>query len=96
LAHTGQRCSLDACLSSDPLAWRFFNACEAVTTKKAQIQKQLLQMILIIIIIIAPLTIVSDDQWGDLECLYKACQAARTVGGLFTDAALNEWDDDDE
>jgi len=19
---------------------------------------------------------VSDDQWGDLECLYKACQAA--------------------
>jgi len=27
----------------------------------------------------------SEDQWGDLECLYKACQAARTDGGLFTD-----------
>jgi len=25
------------------------------------------------------------DQWGDLECLYKGCQAARTDGGLFTD-----------
>jgi len=40
---------------------------------------------LIIIIIIAPLTIVSDNPWGDLECMYKACQAARTDGGLFTD-----------
>jgi len=39
------------------------------------------ESIIIIIIIIAPLTIVSDDQWGDLECLYKACQAARTDGG---------------
>jgi len=39
----------------------------------------------IIIIIIAPLTIVSEDQWGDLECLYKACQAARTDEVLFTD-----------
>jgi len=29
--------------------------------------------IIIIIIIIAPLTIVNEDQWGDLECLYKAC-----------------------
>jgi len=26
---------------------------------------------------------VSEDQWGDLECMYKACQAARTDGGLF-------------
>jgi len=26
-----------------------------------------------IIIIIAPLTIVKEDQWGDLECLHKAC-----------------------
>jgi len=43
------------------------------------------QVLLIIIIIIAPLTIVSGDQWGDLECLYKACQAARADGGLFTD-----------
>jgi len=37
------------------------------------------------IIIIAPLTIVNEDHWGDLECLYKACQAATTDGGLFTD-----------
>jgi len=44
----------------------------------------------IIIIIIAPLTIVSDDQWGDIECLYKACQAARFGGGLFTDTGVDE------
>jgi len=47
-----------------------------------------LSFTLIIIIIIAPLTIVSDDQWGDLECLYKACHAARTDGGLFTDTEV--------
>jgi len=40
--------------------------------------------------IIAPLTIVSEDQWADLECLYKACQAARTDGGLFTDTGEDE------
>jgi len=38
-----------------------------------------------IFIIIAPLTIVSEHQWGDFECLYKARQAAITDGGLFTD-----------
>jgi len=27
---------------------------------------------------------VSEDQWGDLDCLYKTCQAAITDGGLFT------------
>jgi len=32
----------------------------------------------------------SDDQWGDLECLYKACQAARTDRGLFTDTGVDE------
>jgi len=31
---------------------------------------------------------VSEDQWGDLECLYKACQAARTDG--FTDTGVDE------
>jgi len=41
-------------------------------------------IIIIIIIIIAPLTILSENQWGDLEYLYKACQAAMTEGGLFT------------
>jgi len=25
-----------------------------------------------------------EDQWIDLECLYKACQAAITDGGLIT------------
>jgi len=41
---------------------------------------------------IAPLTIVSEDQWGDLECLYKACQAVRTADdrGLFTDTGEDE------
>jgi len=39
----------------------------------------------VIIIITAPLTNVSEDQGEDLECLDKACQAAITEGGLFTD-----------
>jgi len=40
----------------------------------------------VMIIIIAPLTIVSEDQWEYLECRY-ACQAAITEGGLFTDTS---------
>jgi len=43
----------------------------------------------IIIIIITPLSILSDE-WGDLECLYKACQAAITNGDLFKDTGLDE------
>jgi len=37
----------------------------------------------IIIITIALLSILSEDEWGDLECLYEACQAAITDGSLF-------------
>jgi len=37
---------------------------------------------IIIIIIIAPLAIVKVDQWGDLEFLHKACQAAITDTGV--------------
>jgi len=33
---------------------------------------------------------VSEDRWGNLECLYKVCQAARTDGGLFTDTGVDE------
>jgi len=33
---------------------------------------------------------VSEDQWDNLECLYKTCQAARTDGGLFTDNGVDE------
>jgi len=33
---------------------------------------------------------VFEDQWGDVECLYKACQAAKTDEGLFTDTGENE------
>jgi len=36
------------------------------------------------------MTFVSEDQWGDLECLYKACQAARTDGDLFADTGVDE------
>jgi len=32
----------------------------------------------------------SEDEWGDLECLYKFCQAAETDGGLFTDIGVNK------
>ena len=31
-----------------------------------------------------------ENEWGDLECLYKACQAAITDGGLLTDTDVNE------
>ena len=31
-----------------------------------------------------------DEWWGDLECLYKACQEAKTDGDLFTDTGINE------
>jgi len=31
---------------------------------------------------------VKEGQWGDLECLHKACQAAITDGGLFTDTGF--------
>jgi len=34
--------------------------------------------------------IVSEDRWGDLECMYKACKAARTDGGSFTDTEEDE------
>jgi len=33
---------------------------------------------------------VKEDQWGDLECLHKVCQAAITDGGLFTDTGVDE------
>jgi len=39
---------------------------------------------------IVPLSILSEDEWGDLECLYKACQAVITDGGLFADTGVNE------
>jgi len=44
--------------------------------------------------IIAPLTIVSDDQWGDLECLYKACKVARTDEGLFTETGVEQGENE--
>jgi len=33
---------------------------------------------------------VKEDQWGDLECLHKACQAAITDGSLFTYTGVDE------
>jgi len=36
--------------------------------------------------------VVNEDEWDDLECPYKACQTAKTVGGFFTDTGINEWD----
>jgi len=54
--------------------------------ERSQTQCNLIQ----IIIIIALLTIMSEDQWGDLECLYTACQAAITDGGLFTHIGVDE------
>ena len=33
----------------------------------------------------------NENEWRDLECLYKACQAATTDGGFFTDTGVDEW-----
>jgi len=47
-------------------------------------------IIVIMIILIVPLTIVKEDQWGDLDCKHKACQAAVTDRGLFADTGIDE------
>jgi len=40
---------------------------------------------------------VNEGEWGGLECLYKACQASITDGGLFTDTGtgVHERDEND-
>jgi hypothetical protein len=45
-----------------------------------------------IIIIISSLKMkrVNENKWGDLKCLYKACQTAKTDEGFFTDTGVNE------
>ena len=32
----------------------------------------------------------NENEWGDLECLYKACQAAITEGGFFKKTKLEQ------
>jgi len=32
----------------------------------------------------------NEDEWGDLECLYKDYRTALTVGGLFTDTGVDD------
>ena len=36
------------------------------------------------------MNVLNEEEWRDLECLYKACQAAITDGDLFTDTGVNE------
>jgi len=36
-----------------------------------------------------------DDEWGDLEYLYNACQVAITDEGLMKYIGINEWGDDE-
>jgi len=52
----------------------------------------------LIMIIIAPLSILNEYKWGDLECLYKACQSAITNEGaaLFRDTGVNEPDENEQ
>ena len=43
----------------------------------------------------------NENEWGDLECLFKACQAVITNGGFFTDAGVyergeDEWQSDND
>jgi len=45
---------------------------------------------MMMMMIIAPLSIVSKDEWGDVECLYKACQSADGGLKLFTDTGVDE------
>jgi len=33
--------------------------------------------------------IMNEEEWGDLECLYKVCQAAISDGTLFTSQILS-------
>ena len=35
------------------------------------------------------MNVLNADEWGE-ECLYKACHAAITDEGLFTDTSVNE------
>jgi len=42
------------------------------------------------LIIIAPLSILSEDEWGNIECLYKAYQSSITDGCLFRDTGVDE------
>ena len=37
----------------------------------------------------------SENEWGDLKCLFKACQAAITNGGFFTDTGVCERGEDE-
>jgi len=32
----------------------------------------------------------SEDEWGDLECLHQTCQSAVNDGGLFRDTGVDE------
>ena len=41
------------------------------------------------------MNVMNEDELGDLECLYKVCQAAITVGGLFTDTGVYERGEDE-
>jgi len=51
--------------------------------------------LIIIKIIIAPLSILSEDEWGDLQCMYTACQAATSDGALITDIGVHERDENE-
>ena len=47
------------------------------------------------------MNVVNENEWGDLECLYKTCQEAIIDGGLFTDSGVNErgeneWQSDND
>jgi len=57
------------------------------TQELCSTKKRLAEMI---IIIIAPLGILSEDEYEDFECLYKACQSAITDVGLFRDTGVGE------
>jgi len=45
---------------------------------------------LIIILINAPLSILTEDKWGGLDLVPAACQAAKTDVGLFTYTGVDE------
>jgi len=75
----------------------FLLTAQVITNKQASydclvehVFKTRVPKLIIIIIIITPLTIVKEDDWGDLECLHKAYQAAWMEAYSQTLALMND------
>jgi len=80
---------------NDLTAWTGCIASPLKPNISAMHWKKLIIKILIIIMSPQIMKRMNEYNWEDLECLYKACQTAITVGGLFADTGINQWADDE-